>query len=172
MAPRLVVVGPPGAGKSTVGRLVAERLGLPFADGDDVVEQRAGRAIADIFVDDGEPVFRELEHAATADLISGFDGVLALGGGAVLDPRTEAHLVGLPVVFLDVAIADASRRVGFGQHRPLLSINPRAQWTQLMQARRPVYERVATLVVDTAGRTPDDVADDVVRQLAEPEEQS
>ncbi len=163
--PRLVVVGPPGSGKTTVGLLVAQRLGEPFADVDDVVEQRAGKAIADIFVEDGEPAFRELERDVCAELLSSAPGVVSLGGGSVLDPRTEADLTGLAVVFLDVAIADAAQRIGFAQSRPLLSVNPRAQWTKLMNARRPVYQRVATFVVDTAGRGADEVAADVVAGL-------
>jgi shikimate kinase len=165
MAVRLVVIGPPGAGKSTVGRLVAERLGVPFVDTDDLVETRAGRTIPEIFVEDGEPTFRDLERAAAVDVLASADGVVSLGGGAVMDPRTEVDLSGHPVVFLDVGIADAARRVGFGQGRPLLGINPRAQWTRLMQDRRAVYERVADFVVDTAGRGPDEVADDIVARL-------
>ena len=165
MGPRLVVIGPPGAGKSTIGRLSADRLGVAFADSDDAVEQGAGRSIADIFVDDGEAAFRDLERAAVVDLLSTAQGVLALGGGAVLDPRTEADLRGHAVVFLDVGIADAAKRVGFATSRPLLAINPRAQWTALMTPRRPIYERVATFRVDTAGREPGDVVDEVVEQL-------
>jgi shikimate kinase len=165
MAVRLVVIGPPGAGKSTVGRLVAQRLGVPFVDTDDVVETRAGRTIPDIFVEDGEPAFRDLERAAVVDVLASGDGVVSLGGGAVMDPRTEADLAAHAVVFLDVGIADAARRVGLGQHRPLLGINPRAQWTRLMQDRRAVYERTARFVVDTAGRSADEVADDVVQGL-------
>lgn len=166
MAPRLVVIGPPGAGKSTIGSLVAARLGVAFADSDAAVEATAGRSIADIFVDDGEAAFRDLERAAVVDLLGTSDGVLALGGGAVLDPRTEADLAGHTVVFLDVGISDAAKRVGFAASRPLLSINPRAQWTALMTTRRPVYERVATFRVDTAAREPDAVAADVVKGLA------
>ena len=165
MAPRLVVIGPPGAGKSTVGRLVASRLGVGFVDTDEVVETRTGRTIPDIFVEDGEPTFRDLERAAVVDVLGEADGVVALGGGAVMDPRTEADLSSHVVVFLDVGIADAARRVGFGQHRPLLSINPRAQWTKLMQDRRGVYERIAGMVVDTAGRDAAEVADEVVERL-------
>ncbi|WP_426566860.1 shikimate kinase [Angustibacter sp. McL0619] len=163
--PRLVVVGPPGAGKSTVGLLVAEQLQEPFVDVDDVVELRAGRTISDIFVDDGEAAFRELEREVCAEVLAAGDGVVSLGGGSVLDPRTEQDLQGLVVVFLDVAISDAAKRIGFAQSRPLLSVNPRAQWTQLMTARRPVYQRVATFVVDTAGRGADEVAADVVAGL-------
>lgn len=165
MAPRLVVIGPPGSGKSTVGALVARGLGEPFADVDAVVEQQVGKSVSDIFVDDGEPAFRELERQACRGLITGFEGVVALGGGSVLDPGTEADLTGVPVVFLEVSIADAARRIGFDQSRPLLSVNPRAQWTRLMNARRPVYQRVATFTVDTAGRTPEQVAAAVLTGL-------
>ena len=169
MPPRLVIVGPPGAGKSTIGRLVAQRLGISFADSDDLVQQRSGRSIADIFIDDGEPVFRELERTAVADLLADEQGIVSFGGGAVLDPCTESELGAHIVAFLDVGIADAAKRVGFATSRPLLSVNPRAQWTALMALRRPVYERVATYRVDTAAREPDDVAAEVIDQLAQHE---
>ena len=168
--PRLVVIGPPGSGKTTVGRAVAQALGEPFVDVDEVVEQQQGRSISDIFVDDGEAAFRELERAVCAELLTRAAGVVSLGGGSVLDPRTEADLDGLAVAFLDVAIADAAQRVGFAQSRPLLAVNPRAAWTQLMNARRPVYERVATLTVDTAGRSVDEVVADVLAALKEREQ--
>ncbi|HEX3004472.1 MAG TPA: shikimate kinase [Angustibacter sp.] len=167
--PRLVVVGPPGSGKTTIGRAVADALGEPFRDVDEVVEQRQGRSISDIFVDDGEPAFREMEREVCAELLTEGSGVLALGGGSVLDPRTEADLDGLEVVFLDVGIADAAKRVGFAQSRPLLLVNPRAAWTQLMNARRPVYERVASFTVETAGRSVDEVVADVLAGLKERE---
>jgi shikimate kinase len=160
----LVLVGPPGAGKSTIGRLVAQRLGVPFSDTDDMVEASAGRSVSDIFVLDGEPAFRELVRAAVVEAL-GRDGVVSLGGGAVIDPRTEADLAGHRVLFLDVRIADAAGRVGFSASRPLLSVNPRAQWTALMNERRPVYERVARARVDTAGREPDDIAEEVLTHV-------
>jgi shikimate kinase len=166
--PRAVLVGPPGCGKSTVAALVAQRLGVPVRDTDDDVERVAGTSIADLFVDAGEARFRELERAAVAAALAEHAGVLALGGGAVLDPRTEADLRGHVVVFLDVGLADAARRVGLGAGRPLLLGNPRAQWRSLMEQRRPVYERVATITVDTGGRTPEEVADAVVRALRTP----
>jgi shikimate kinase len=166
--PLLVLIGPPGAGKTTVGRLVAERLGVPFTDTDQLVVERAGRSVSDIFVLDGEPAFRQLEREAIVAALQR-PGVVALGGGAVMDPRTEADLTAHRVVFLDVRIADAAGRVGFDTSRPLLAVNPRAQWTALMNDRRPVYARIGTRV-DTAGREPADIAEEVVALLQGPAE--
>jgi shikimate kinase len=164
---RVVLVGPPGSGKSSVGAALADLLGLPLHDTDVAVEVAQGRTISDIFIEDGEPAFRALERAEVARALAEDDGVLALGGGAPVDPGTEQLLVGQTVVFLDVGIADASKRVGFDQSRPLLAVNPRASWVRLMKERRPVYERVATFRVDTAGRTPQDVAAEVAGLLGE-----
>ncbi len=152
-----VIVGPPGAGKTTAGRGLAAALGCPFADTDAAVEETAGMAVADIFVEHGEPYFRKLEAAAVLAGLESAVGVLAVGGGAVLDPVTREALRGRPVVFLDVGVADASRRVGFNRDRPLLLGNPRAAWLKLMEARRPIYEGVATVRVETDGRTPAEV---------------
>jgi len=165
--PLVVLVGPPGSGKSTVGAALAELLGLPLHDTDAAIEAAAGRTISDIFIEDGEPAFRALERAEVARALAQDAGVLALGGGAPVDPLTEQLLVGQTVVFLDVGIADASKRVGFDQSRPLLAVNPRASWVRLMNERRPVYERVATLRIDTAGRTPQDIAAEVAGLLGE-----
>jgi shikimate kinase len=165
--PRVVLVGPPGSGKSTVGAALAELLALPLHDTDAAVEAAAGRTISDLFVEDGEPAFRTLERAEVARALAEDTGVVALGGGAPVDPLTEQLLVGQTVVFLDVGIADASKRVGFDQSRPLLAVNPRASWVRLMNERRPVYERVATFRVDTAGRTPGEVAAEVAGLLGQ-----
>lgn len=160
--PRVVLVGPPGAGKTTIGGLLAAHWQVPFADTDQIIEQAQGRRIADIFVDDGEPAFRRIEQQTVLEALAGFEGVLALGGGAVVDPEVRSALSGHRVVFLDVAIADAATRVGFSGSRPLLAVNPRASWTRMMQVRRPVYEEVATVRVDTAGQTPQEVLSGVL----------
>ena len=167
MAPLVVLVGPPGAGKSTVGRLVAEAMGAPFRDTDTDVERTTGLDVGDIFLLHGEEEFRRYESAAVVAALDEHPGVLALGGGAVLDPACRAALAGHRVVFLDVTIKDAASRVGFNRDRPLLLGNPRAQWVRLMEERRPVYEAVATARVDTDGKSPHRVADEVVRLVGE-----
>jgi shikimate kinase len=155
--PLLVLVGPMGVGKSTVGELLAERLKVAYRDTDDDIVAEQGRTIADIFVDEGEPVFRAIEKRAVHRALAEHDGVLALGGGAVLDPDTRALLAGHRVVYLSMDVEEAVRRTGLNTARPLLAVNPRKQWRELMEARRHLYEEVATAVVATDGRTPDEV---------------
>lgn len=168
--PRLVLVGPPGVGKSTVAAAVADRLEAPLRDTDSDVETTAGRPIADIFLEDGEERFRELEAAAVLDALGEDGAVVCVGGGAVMtgavdEGVTAAAARGARVVMLDVGIADAARRIGLNQSRPLLAVNPRASWVAMMQDRRPTYERLATDVVDTAGRDADAVVADVLGLL-------
>ncbi len=166
--PVAVVIGPPGAGKSTIGAALAARLGTRVHDTDAAIEAAQGRSISDIFVDDGEQTFRALERAEVARALAEEEGVVALGGGALMDPGTEAALAGAPaVVLLEVGIADASKRIGFDRSRPLLSVNPRASWVAMMNARRETYQRVATIRVDTAGRTPDDIVEEIVAALGD-----
>jgi shikimate kinase len=152
-----------GAGKSTVGDLLAARWAEDLRDTDQDVEAATGKEIAEIFVDDGEEHFRRLERVAVLDALEKHRGVLALGGGAVLDPRTRAALRGHRVVFLSVGLADAVRRVGLGVGRPLVMGNVRARIKALLDERQPVYTEVATFSVDTDGRTAEDVAAEVAR---------
>jgi shikimate kinase len=158
VTPLVVLVGPPGAGKSTVGELLAHRWQTTFRDTDRDVEAAAGESIADIFVGRGEPAFRELESEAVRVALDEHCGVLALGGGAVLDERTRKRLADHRVVFLDVGLADAAARVGLNRDRPLLLGNPRAQLRTMLDKRRPLYLEVATVTVETGGRKPDEVA--------------
>ena len=165
--PVAVLIGPPGAGKTTIAAAVARQLGLPARDTDTDVENRTGRSVAEIFIEDGESTFRELEHEAVLRALAEHDGVLSIGGGAVLDPRTQEALRGHTVIFLDVRVADASKRIGLNRDRPLLLGNPRAQWTQMMDRRRPVYTEVATVRVITDGLDADQVTGQVLAVLEE-----
>ncbi|MDQ6935611.1 MAG: shikimate kinase [Actinomycetota bacterium] len=165
--PLLVLIGPMGSGKSAVGELVAERLGVPFRDTDADVEATECRPVSDIFVESGEQFFRELERAAVATALAEHTGVLALGGGAVLQPETRALLAGHRVVFLRVGLAAAADRVGLGVSRPLLLGNVRGQLKRLIDERTPVYESLARHRVDTDGLSAAEVAERVVRLAGE-----
>lgn len=165
MSPFVVLVGPPGAGKTTIGQLLASRHGVAFRDTDSDVERVAGRSISDIFVEDGEAAFRAYEQDAVRIALDEHDGVLALGGGAVLSPETRGLLAAQRVVFLDVGLAAAAERVGFNTARPLLVVNPRAALARMLTERRPLYVEVADIVVSTDDRTPDDVVDEIDRAM-------
>lgn len=160
----IVLVGFMGAGKTTVGRLVADKLGVPFLDSDHAIEKRAGRSIPDIFTAVGEPGFRELEHQVIADLLAGSPAVLALGGGAAGHPRTRELLAApdVNVVYLRVGFAEALARVGGDSGRPMLA---RPDISEVFQSRQEIYAAVATLTIDTGGRSPEEAASDILTRL-------
>ncbi|MFE0121440.1 3-dehydroquinate synthase [[Kitasatospora] papulosa] len=168
-APLIVLVGPMGVGKSTVGELLADRLGTTYRDTDADVVAAAGKSIAEIFFDEGEERFRALERRAVRDAVAEHPGVLALGGGAVLDGTTRELLAGRRVVYLSMDVDEAVRRVGLNTARPLLAVNPRRQWRELMDARRHLYEDVAGVTVATDERTPEEVAQAVLDATGLPE---
>jgi shikimate kinase len=158
----VVLIGPPGAGKTTVGTALAARLGVPFTDTDSVVEAAAGKPVADIFISDGEPEFRRLERDAVAAALDTREGVIGLGGGAVMDEQTRARLAGHRVVYLETGFTELARRVGLDRARPLLiGTNPRAQLKALLDQRLPVYDGLAWLTVGTDGRDPEEVAAEI-----------
>jgi shikimate kinase len=168
--PLVVIVGPPASGKTTVGTAVAEALGAPFRDTDRDIEEETGSSVADIFFEDGEGHFRVLEVKSVARALAEHDGVLALGGGAVTSEATRELLVahgraGGVVVWLDVDLQSAAKRVGLSRDRPLLTVNPRAMLRRMLEERAPLYAEVATVKVSTGGRAPDDVIAEVLAAL-------
>ncbi len=166
MSPRIVLVGVPGSGKTTVGELLSERLGVAFRDTDRDIENAEGRSISDIFVDSGEPAFRALEKAAVATAVAEHDGVLSLGGGAVLDADTRSLLKEQPTVWLHVSAAQGAKRVGLDVPRPVLLGNVRGRLAALLTERGPLYNEVASTTIDTDTRDPQAVVDEIVEWLA------
>ena len=160
-SPVAVLIGPPGAGKSTVGPLLAALLGAEFAETDAMVEAEAGKPVSDIFISDGEPAFRALERAAVAQALAGHRGIVALGGGAVMDPGTQQLLARQHVVYLQTGFTAAVRRVGLDTPRPLLLTNPRSRMRELLAERLPVYEALARITVVTDDRDPQEIADEI-----------
>jgi shikimate kinase len=162
--PCVVLIGPPGSGKSTVGKALARKLNCAFRDTDTEVETVAGKSVSAIFVEDGEKRFRELEERVVLENLTSFDGVLALGGGSVMTESVAGVLRGnqLRVVYLEVSLAQAAPRVGFNKDRPLLLVNPRAQWQALMEVRRPTYESLATKKFSTDSAKAPEIADNII----------
>ncbi|MFB4307746.1 shikimate kinase [Actinomadura sp. GTD37] len=165
MRPKAVIIGPPGSGKTTIGGALAARLGVALRDTDADVEAAAGKPVGEIFIDDGEERFRELERAAVRAALAGHEGVVALGGGAVLAAETQELLGGHTVVYLKVGLSEAIKRVGLASARPLLVLNPRSQMRKLLEERLPVYERLGTVSVDTDGRDADDIVEEIAKAL-------
>ncbi len=161
--PRAVLIGPPGAGKSSVARQLGRMLDCPVVDTDSVIEKKSGKTISEIFVEDGEAKFREIEREVVLDEIKNNESVLALGGGSVLNAEVAQSLRdnSVPVIYLEVSISQAAPRVGFNKDRPLLTMNPRQQWLALMEVRRPIYEGLASFKVNTDNRKPAEVAAEI-----------
>jgi shikimate kinase len=167
MSPRLVFVGAPGSGKTTIGKQVAEKLGVEFIDVDNEIEMDEKTTISDIFVQKGEAYFRQLERAKISELLNSFNGVLSLGGGSVLDESTRQALAIAPVVWLKVSSGDASSRVGLGLSRPVLMGNVRSTLVKLLEERTPLYEEVADWEIDTSKKSIEEVVQEVLLQTSE-----
>lgn len=160
----IILMGPPGSGKSTVGKYLAKELGITLIDTDRIIEEREGRSISEIFLTDGEEGFRAIEKKVVLESLDVDDSIVALGGGSVLDSDVQARLTQCPeVIFLDVSISNAAPRVGFNKERPLLMGNPRQQWLQLMEKRRSIYESLATRTVSTDNRKAQEVAHEIAQ---------
>ena len=165
MAQSVILIGPPGSGKSTIGKALARKTGQSFTDTDGVIELRTGNSISQIFVDKGEPWFRQLEAEVLEEELRKLEGILSLGGGAPLSETAQNLLQKVSVAksYLDVSLATAAPRVGFNRDRPLLLNNPRGAWQELMEKRRPIYEALATHIVKVDERAPKDIVDEIVR---------
>jgi len=164
--PYAILIGPPGSGKSTVGKALAKKLNINFVDTDTLVERKSGRKISDIFVESGEEVFRDLEFEALTLALKESNSVLSLGGGAPISARSQAALTGsdYSIVFLDVSLSVAAPRVGFNRDRPLLLGNPRAQWQSLYEVRRPIYEKLATKVIKVDSMSIEEIVNAIVSE--------
>jgi shikimate kinase len=164
MSDKVILIGPPGAGKSTIGNALAKKMKVAFADTDTLIEVKLGKKISDIFVDLGEPYFREQELIVLAEVLASDNGVISLGGGAPISFPAQELLrhSGATVIFLDISLGKAAARVGFNRDRPLLLGNPRAQWTELMNSRRPIYESLATAVIPVDDRSINEICADIL----------
>ena len=161
MAPRVILIGPMGSGKTTIGQLLAEKLELQFRDADLVIEEKTGKSVSDIFLEDGEDEFRVLEKKVLRDELLTDDTVLALGGGAPIsvDAQSALRAIASPVIYLDISLSAVAPRIGFHRDRPLLLHNPRGQWQTLMEARRPIYESIADVIIDVNEKTESEIVD-------------
>ena len=167
MLKKIVLIGPPGAGKSSIGKALAKELNLNFIDSDSEIEKISHKKISEIFIEDGEPAFRLLEVDVVRKVLSDFEGVISLGGGAPINKEIQDLLVdaNYPVVFIDVSIAQAATRIGFNKDRPLLLVNPRQQWISLMNERRPIYEKLASQTISSDNQKPNEVAKQISDKL-------
>jgi shikimate kinase len=164
MRSQIILIGPPGAGKSTIGYSLAKKLKVNFADTDALIEAKLDKKISDIFVDLGEPVFRTEELIVLSEVLKSDNGVVSLGGGAPISPEAQELLrkSGATVIFLDISLGKAAARVGFNRDRPLLLGNPRAQWNELMTSRRPIYESLASAVITVDDRSVNEICEEIL----------
>lgn len=164
MAPRVILIGPMGSGKTTIGQLLAAKWNIPFRDTDHVIEELSGKTVSDIFLEDGEDEFRILEKKVLRQELLSDETVLALGGGAPIsvDAQSALRAIASPVIYLDISLATVAPRIGFNRDRPLLLHNPRGQWQTLMEARRPIYEAIADTIIDVNDKSESEIVDRIL----------
>jgi len=152
-----------GSGKTTIGKLMANKLNVPFRDTDEVIVAQTGKSVSEIFLEEGEDAFRLHEKAVLRQELLSDDTVLALGGGAPIsiDAQSALRAIASPVIYFDISLASVAPRIGFNRDRPLLLSNPRGQWETLMQERRPIYEAIADKVIDVNGKSEDDIVNEI-----------
>lgn len=167
MAPRAIFIGPMGSGKSTIGKAVANALGLPFRDTDSIIEEREEMSVSQIFIDKGEDYFRTVEKKVLRDELLNDGSILALGGGAPIsvDAQSALKVSSAPVIYLDISLSSVAPRIGFNRDRPLLLHNPRGQWQTLMEVRRPIYESIANVVIDVNGKSQKQIVEEALGAL-------
>jgi shikimate kinase len=167
MAPRAIFIGPMGSGKSTIGKAVANALGLPFRDTDSIIEDLEELPVSQIFIDKGEEYFRAIEKKVLRDELLADGSILALGGGAPIsvDAQSALKVSSAPVIYLDISLASVAPRIGFNRDRPLLLHNPRGQWQTLMEVRRPIYESIANIIIDVNGKTQKKIVEEALGAL-------
>ena len=157
-----------GSGKTTIGKLIATHLNLPFRDTDQVIEEDSGKSVSEIFLEDGEDSFRAIEKSVLRKELLSDDTILALGGGAPMsiDAQSALRAIASPVIYFDISLSLVAPRIGFNRDRPLLLNNPRGQWELLMQERRPIYESIADTVIDVNGKSEMDIVDEILMVIA------
>jgi shikimate kinase len=163
---KIILIGPPGSGKSSVGKELANLMNLRHIDTDSLIETKVGKRIADIFLEDGESIFREIEREVVLESLDIESAVISLGGGSILDSEVAARLRNESnVVYLEVSISNAAPRVGFNTDRPLLVANPRQQWLKLMEARKSIYEELGSKQISTDNRKPKEIAKELMELI-------
>lgn len=169
MAPRVILIGPMGSGKTTIGALLAQKLNLDFRDTDQIIEQEEGKTVSQIFLDEGEDAFRVIEKRVLRQELLTDGTVLSLGGGAPIsiDAQSALRAIASHILFLDISLSTVAPRIGFNRDRPLLLNNPRGQWQTLMEARRPIYEAIADTTINVDDKSEEEIVTIALSNLGE-----
>lgn len=169
MAPRVILIGPMGSGKTTIGSLIAQKLNLEFRDTDQIIEREEGKTVSQIFLDEGEDAFRVIEKRVLRQELLTDGTVLSLGGGAPIsiDAQSALRAIASHILFLDISLSTVAPRIGFNRDRPLLLNNPRGQWQTLMEARRPIYQAIADTTINVDDKSEEEIVTIALSNLGE-----